>query len=124
MSSEDHYAWDLVEVFVEIQYANKCHESSTQQHSHKQTYQVIIISDLSQSSPLEDNDGVSLSYESTEGTSFQASCNTSTVNQCVHTKKEVSDYHNIRLPCLHKTVYKAVIKLMHKAYDNQGRLLP
>ena len=83
MSSEDHYSWDLVEV-VEIPYANKCHESSTQQQSHVQTYPVIIISDLSQSSPLEDNDGVSLSYESTEGTSFQASCNTSAVNQCMH----------------------------------------
>ena len=63
-------------LLFEIPYANKCLESSTQQQLHVQTYPVIIISDLSQSSPLEDTDGVLLSYESTEGTSFQASCNT------------------------------------------------
>ena len=117
MSSEDHCAWDLL-VVVEIPlYANKCHESSTQQQSQVHTNPVIIISDLSQSSPPEDNGGVVLSDESTKGTSFQASCNTSTVNQCMPTKREASDYHSIQSPCLHKAVCKAVIKLKHKAYD-------
>ena len=118
VSSEDHYAWDLVEVVVEIPYASKCHTSSTQQQSHVQTNPVTIISDLSQSSPLEDDDDVLLSDESTESTSFQASCNISTVKQSMPTKHEVSDYHSIRPPCLHKAVYKAVVKLKHKAYDN------
>ena len=58
VSSENHYAWDLLEVVVEVPYANKCHESSTQQQSHVQTNPVIIISDLSQSSPLGDNDDI------------------------------------------------------------------
>ena len=31
VSSEDYYAWDFVEVVVEVLYANKCHESSTKQ---------------------------------------------------------------------------------------------
>ena len=116
VSSEGHCAWDLVEVVVEIPYAKN--ESSTQQQSHVQTNPRIIISDLSISSPLEDNDDVSLSDESTEGTSFQASCNTSTVNQCMPTEQEVSDYHSIRPPCSHKAVCKPLIKLKHKASDN------
>ena len=115
VSSEDHYAWDLVEVVV---CKTKCHEISIQQQSHVQTNPVIIISDLFQPSPLEDNDDASLSDESTDGTSFQASCNTSTVNQCMPIKQKISDYHSIRPSCLHKVVCKAVIKLQHKAYDN------
>lgn len=120
VSSEDHYAWDLVEVVVEIPYANKCNESSTQQQSHVQKDPVIISSDLSQHSPLEDNDDLSLSSGSTEGTSCLFSCNTSTVNQCMHTKQEVSDYHSIQSPCLQKAVCKAVIKLNHRTYDNSS----
>ena len=71
-------------------------------NSHRYTNPMIMISDLSQSSPLEDNDDVSLSDESTKGTSFQASCNTSTFNHCMPTKQEVSDYHSIQPPSLHK----------------------
>ena len=118
VSSEDHYASGLIEVDVEIPYAKICHESSTQYQSHVETNSMIIISDLSQSSLLEDNDDISFSDEITEGTSSQASCNTSTVNQCVPTKKEVSDYHGIQPSCLHKAVCKAVFKLKHKTYDN------
>ena len=118
VSFDANNAWDLEEVVVEIFYANKCHESSKQHQSHVQTNSVLIISNLSQSSPLEDNDDVSLSDESTEGMNLQASCNTRTVNQCTSTKQGVSDYHSIQTPCLHKVVYKAVIKLKRKAYDN------
>ena len=115
VSSEDHYASGLIEVVVEIPYAKICHKSSTQYQSHVQTNPMIIISDLSQSSLLVDNDDISLSDEISEGTSSQASCNTSTV---MPTKQEVSDYHGIQPSCLHKAVCKAVFKLKHKAYDN------
>ena len=119
VSSEDHYVWDLVEVVVEIPYSNECHENSTQQQtSYVQTTPSINVSDLSQHSPLENDDVISLSVESAEDTSCQASCTTNTFNHYKLVKHDVSDYHSFQPPYLYKAACKSVVNLKHTAYDN------
>ena len=61
VSSEDHYAWDLVEVAVEIACSNKCFEVLTQQQlSHVQSTSQIP-DDLPKHSPHEDNCDITFS---------------------------------------------------------------
>ena len=61
-----------------------------QQMSYVQTTPSINVSDLSQHSPLENDDVISLSVESAADTICQASCTTNTFNHYKLVKHDVS----------------------------------
>ena len=94
VSSEDHYAWDLVEVVVEIPCSDACNGVSTQpqlSHVHSTSQ---IHDDQSQHSPQEGNIDLSLSVKSAVDTSCQAGM-FHMFGMCEHMKQPSSDYHSI-----------------------------
>ena len=117
VSSEDHYAWDLVEVVVEVPCSDKCFGVSTQQQlSHVQsTFQ--IHDDLSLLSPQEDNVDLSLSVESALDTNYLAGL-FHMCDMCKHMKQPSSDYHNFKSLLLFKGDCRAVRNLKRRAFDN------
>ena len=117
VSSEDHYAWDLVEVVVEIPCSDTCNGASTQQQlSHVQNTSQIH-DDLFHQSPQEGNGDLSLSVESVVDTSCQAGM-FHMCDMCEHMKQPSSDYHSIQSPLLFKGDCSAVRNLKRRAYDN------
>ena len=117
VSSEDHYAWDLVEVVVEIPCSDTCNGVSTQhQLSHVQSTSQIH-DDLFQNSPQEGNGDLSLSVESALDMSCQAGM-FHMCGMCEDMKQPSSDYHSIQSPLLFKGDCRAVRNLKCRAYDN------
>ena len=117
LSSEDHFAWDLVEVVVEIPCSDTFNGIPTQQQlSHVQS-KPQIHDDLVQHSPQEDNGDLSLLVESALETSCQAGL-FHMLCICEHMKETSSDYHSIQSPLLLKGDCRAVSNLKHRAYDS------
>ena len=117
VSSEDHYAWDLVEVVVEDPCSDTCNGIPTQQQlSHVQS-KPQIHDDLSQHSPQEDTGDLSLSVESALDMNCQANM-FHMCDMCSHMRQPSSDSHIMLSPWSIQAVCKAVRNLKRRAYDN------
>lgn len=117
IASENHHAWDLVEVVVEIPCSGKYTEVSTQQQlSSVQTILPVHL-DLSQYGPQECIDDFRFSVESDVTLSCQANI-FHMCSMCEHIKQPSSDSHIIQSPCSFKVVCRGVRNRRGRAYDN------
>ena len=116
-SSDDHYAWHLVEVVVETPFSNRNTEvSTTKQLSNVQTTLPVHL-DLSKHSPQEGIDDFPLSSESDVDMNCQANM-FHMCDMCGHMRQPSSDSHIIQSPCSIQVVCRVVRNLKRRAYDN------